>query len=297
MEIKTLSNSSVETFDSCENKYAIQYLLGIKQDDNVAAVVGSIFHCIMEILAFITKNKTNKYNDEIVGDIEVDDNMIQLTELVFKKYQEKYPHLDLTHTHLVNCKRWVKRTLEDNGGRNDPRNLEIIDIEKWFDFDFDSVNVRGFIDLVTKDDDDTYRVLDYKTGSDWDYKLNRKKDYESLNKNFQLRLYHYICSKQLYPNIKNIITEIFYVNTYKMYSFFWGPEELYKVEIFLNKKIDRIRAVEKPKLNLNACKICSFDKHEYKDSGKTICEFMRDAIEEKGLEKVTQEYKIEKKTT
>ena len=265
--------------------------------------MGNVFHTIMEILAYSTKQ--NFFKDEIIGEFdlinghlgrvnEAEFDTINLVEFVFEKYKEKYPHLDLTHTHLVNCKRWVKRTLGDNEGRYDPRSLEVVDIEKWFDFDFDGVNVRGFIDLVTKEDENTYRIVDYKTGSDWDYKLKKNKNYEVLNRDPQLRLYHYACCKLLYPEVENIITEIFFVNTYKVFSFFWGPEELHKVEIFLNKKIDKIRAIEKPKTNYNSCKICSFDKHQYKDSGKTICDFFNDKVKEESLEKITEEYKVKK---
>ncbi len=303
MQVERLSKSGLDTFTDCEHKFNLQYNLGFKQDDNASAVMGNCFHTILEILAYSTKQTL--FKDDVVGEFdmvyghlgrvnEAEFDVVNLVEFVYEAYKKKYPHLDLTHTHLVNCKRWVKRTLNDNDGRYDPRNLEIVDIEKWFEFTFEGVNVRGFIDLVIKDDENTYRVLDWKTGSDWDYKLNRKKDYETLNKDFQLRLYNFACYKYLYPNIENIVTEIFFVNSYKVYSFFWGPEELPKVELFLTRKVDKIRAVEKPKLNLNACKICSFDKHEYKDSGQTICSFFRDKIEEDGLEKVNKEYKIEK---
>ena len=294
MQVDRLSKSGIETFDDCEHKFNLQYNLGFKSDDNASAVMGNVFHTIMEILAHVTKNKNTLYKDEFMGEIEVDGDMVKLTELVYNKYKDKYSHLDLTNTQLTNCKRWVKRTLEDNNGRYDPRNLNILDIERWFDFNFDNVNVRGFIDLVTKEDNNTIKCLDWKTGSDWNFKLNKKKDYEYFNKNFQLRLYHYVLSKLLYPEVENIITEIFFVNTYKVFSFFWGPEELHKVEIFLNKKIDKIRAIEKPKTNYNSCKICSFDKHQYKDSGETICSFFKRQIEEKGLEETNNEFKVKK---
>ena len=44
-------SSSLGTFDMCEMKYFFQYVLGMKDKTNKKAVLGTVFHRVMQVLA------------------------------------------------------------------------------------------------------------------------------------------------------------------------------------------------------------------------------------------------------
>ena len=64
--------------------------------------------------------------------------------------------------------------------------------------------IKGTIDLVTKINDDTIEVVDWKTGRRMDWATGEVKDYKKLESDPQLLLYYYAISK-LYPEFPNRI--------------------------------------------------------------------------------------------
>ena len=44
-------SSSLGTFEMCEMKYFFQYVLGMKDKTNKKAVLGTVFHRVMQVLA------------------------------------------------------------------------------------------------------------------------------------------------------------------------------------------------------------------------------------------------------
>ncbi|NDF28542.1 hypothetical protein EB159_03575, partial [archaeon] len=116
--------------------------------------------------------------------------------------------------------------LTHSDGQFDPRKRHIhfpephFDIpieEDWAKFEYEingkklkgQLAIKGTIDLVTKINDDTIEVIDWKTGRRMDWATGEVKDYKKLENDAQLLLYYYAISK-LYPDFPNRIMSIFF---------------------------------------------------------------------------------------
>lgn len=83
-----LRSSSLNTWESCQHQYYIEYVLGWKGDSNKAADKGTIVHKVLEILAVLKKKfQDTKENyvqiiDDTIGDVDVSwDEFIEETTL------------------------------------------------------------------------------------------------------------------------------------------------------------------------------------------------------------------------
>lgn len=287
MKVKSLSASAINSYDWCPHQFTLSYALNIKTSPGEAALFGSVYHSIMEVLARSKLEET--WTDKILGEITpkiisyVD--LHNLVDFTYSKYQEKNPQL--SNKGLKKCHDWVDKSMHAG---YDPRMKDIISTEKWFEIEIEGVQLRGVIDLVTRENESTYRILDYKTGSDYDFIKKVKKDYDYLNKDVQLRLYHY-AAHQLFPEVEDVLISIYFVNLGKSFEFAFSREDTYKVELFIKKKLARLEQITVPKLNITpACKFCPFSTLPY--GGQSACEFFRDKFRINGLEKTIEEYKV-----
>ena len=71
--------------------------------------------------------------------------------------------------------------------------------------------MKGTIDLITKPSEDTLEIIDWKTGRRLDWATGQEKTQEKLETDPQLMIYFY-AAKKLYPEIKNCIVTIFFIN-------------------------------------------------------------------------------------
>ena len=88
MIITYLRSSSLGTFEICEMQYFFQYVLGMKNKTNKKALLGTIFHRVMQVLADKKIAQTNKKrtvkNDDIPNlTFAQADNIEYVTELCF----------------------------------------------------------------------------------------------------------------------------------------------------------------------------------------------------------------------
>ena len=290
MQIEKLSTSSISTWEQCLHKFFLSYILGIKEDSGMAACIGSAVHKIFEYIALdkMGKSQIEKRTDE------------EIIDYVVGKFQEDNPHLTVEKKNLNDIRTIAKRGLEYNNRQFHPRTYKnIISTEQYFSIDIDEewgkFKLNGIIDLVTKIDDNTIEIVDYKTASqlkDFDSGKPITEDY--LYKNPQIRLYNYACYK-LFPQYDNVIFTIYYIRHDAPFSIIIGKEESYKVDIFLRRKYEKIVAEQEPPLNITwKCKMCDYSKKQYEDSGLSICQFFRDKVREDGLEETVKNYRIEK---
>lgn len=332
MIITYLRSSSYGTHSMCEHQYFLEYVLGYRSPSNKKADKGTIFHKVMEILAYIklTQQNNNKsFVDDIVGEVKVDKyNLNTLIEKVYNYYTSRFTHHEWDVKDYKDCHAWVHKALAYNEGMFDPRNSDILQPEQHFDIEiikpwskykFDTpegvleghLAIKGTIDLITKVNDNTIEIVDYKTGRRLDWATGQEKTLEKLQNDPQLRIYHYAIS-HLYPKIDHCMVSIYFVNDGGAFSVCFDKSDLAQTENMLRQKFEVIKNSQRPKLNKTwKCnKLCHFGKSTFensnilpiveyrdgqvcgKDKTMTKCEQVKHDIELKGMKNVVDEYTV-----
>lgn len=288
----------------CEQQYFIEYVLGLRSPSNKKADKGTIVHKVLEILAVMKladQNKENTIDDDVVGKIDlIEHNMFDalfihgLIDRVYTYYTSQFTHHEWEEKDKKDCIKWVNQALTYNGRMFDPRHRNIVQPEQKFDiiidkpwshYEFDTkdgkitgqLGIKGTIDLITKIQDDTLEIIDWKTGKRLDWATGQEKTFAKLQDDPQLRMYHYAVSI-LYPKIDHIVVSINFINDGGAFSVYFDKSDLIKTEEMLRKKFEIIKSTQKPKLNKTwKCnKLCHFGKTcfdegliEYRDGMKT----------------------------
>lgn len=316
----------------CEQQYFLEYVLGWRGPSGQKADKGTIVHKVLELLAVIKQAQQDGIDivqDDIVGELIVNKyNLNTLIEEVYKHYSETNSHHKWSIKDYKDCHAWVYKAIEFNNGMFDPRNRHIVCPEQHFDFTIDqpwakykydlsdgskldgNLALKGTIDLITKVDDKTLEIIDWKTGKRLDWATGQEKTQEKLEKDPQLRIYHYAIS-HLYPDIEHIIFSIYFINDGGPFSVCFEKEHLKETEDMLRRKFEYIKNTKKPKLNKSwMCnKLCHFGKTTFqdtsiepvieyrdgqvsqKDNFMTKCEQVKHDIELYGINTVVDLYK------
>ena len=288
----------------------------------------------MEILAVIKlaqQNKEDSCIDDIIGKINVNNyNLDNIISLVYDYYSSRFKHHEWSDKDYKDCALWVNKALMEHNGMFDPRLRNIVQPEQHFDIVIDKpwadyryetddgilegkLAIKGTVDLITKVNDSTLEVIDWKSGKRLDWATGQEKTMDKLYLDPQLKIYHYALSK-LYPEYDNVIMSINFINDGGAFSVCFGKKDLSSTEDLIRKKFESIKSCKKPKLNKTwkCTKLCHFGKTtfadsdsggilpilEYRDSQScangsvmTKCEQIKHDIEIKGLKEVVKEYK------
>lgn len=315
----------------CEQQYFIEYVLGHRSPSNKKADKGTIVHKVLEILAGIKlsqQNKSKEYDDDILGIINVNKyDLDHITEQVYHHYTSQFKHHEWDAKDLKDCRLWVHKAITDHNGIFDPRSRNIVQPEQHFDIVIDKnwanykyetkdgilegkLAIKGTIDLITKVNDDTLEVVDWKTGKRLDWATGQEKTLEKLYKDPQLKIYHYALSK-LYPEYRHIIMSINFINDGGAFSLCFDKSDLASTEDIIRQKFEEIKRCKKPRLSKTwKCnKLCHFGKNsfvnhnsilpiiEYRDgqtcnkgNHMTMCEQIKHDIELHGIKTVVDTY-------
>lgn len=331
MIITYFRSSSYNTHNMCEMQYFSEYVLGYRGPSGQKADKGTIAHKILEILAVIKQAQQDNIetiDDDLIGLIDVNHYSLDvIIDSVYEHYTKNTPHHKWTNKDHKDCKSWVYKAIEFNGGMFDPRNRNILCPEQHFDFTIDkpwakySYNIgneildghlalKGTIDLITLVNDSTIEIIDWKTGRRLDWATGKEKTQEKLEQDPQLKIYHYAI-KHLYPHIKNIIFSIYFINDGGPFSICYHDSDLASTEDMLRHKFEAIKSNHKPRLNKSwMCnKLCFFGKStfenthiepikEYRDGqvckiGQTMtkCEQIKHDLDLYGMDATIQMYK------
>lgn len=322
----------------CEQQYYLEYVLGIRSPSNKKADKGTIVHKVLEILAYIQLTKQNNenkhykkqeqfYTDDIIGKIDIDKyNLDNIIESIYQYYTSQFKHHVWEVKDLKDCRLWVNKAITDHNGTFDPRKRDILQPEQHFDIVIQKpwakyayktkdgllegyLAIKGTIDLITKVDDSTIEIVDWKTGRRLDWATGQEKTLAKLQNDPQLRIYHYAVSN-LYPSIEHIIFTINFINDGGAFSVCYDKSDLPKTEEMIRKKFETIKRTTKPQLNKSwkCTKLCHFGKTtfenshilpilEYRDGQlckqgeyMTKCEQIKHDIELLGMDNVVDTY-------
>ena len=306
MIITYFRSSSYNTWDFCPQQYYMEYVLGLPQLSGKKADKGTIVHKIMEDIA-VKKTKNIVLTEKQIG------NLIRRT---YKKFttNEKMSHHKWADIDQRDCTNWVWKALKTF----DPRHVDIVAAEPHFDFTIKKpwakyayrlngngatmnghLSIKGTIDLVTKIDDDTYEVVDYKTGRRLNWATGEVKTLAKLQDDPQLLLYYYAV-KHMYPEAQYVIVSIFYINDGGMYTVCFEDKDVTRMENMLRKRFEIIKNTTVPPLNRSwKCdKLCHYGKNTFKDimldDGSvfpcTMCEQIKSEVLKIGIDKTTLRY-------
>ena len=287
-------SSSLSTFDWCEAKYLFVYLLGEKDPANKSASKGSLVHKILECLAWSKKCQQDGleyFEDDILGRIKANQSHNEFFELFKDHYATEYKNHWIGTPFEKNeywrpadfrdCINWIENTLSFKNGAYDPRNCHIVYPERFFDIelDFDWANyrfeigdiilegklkLRGTMDLTIQIDENTYRIVDYKTGSLTNFKYAHRPDkkYEDLCEDQQFKMYYYV-AKKLYE--KQLQFEALYNKYPKSFLLYMDDQSANSALATIKQTFEKIKKIEIPKFakrsnNKTPCKFCIFNK-------------------------------------
>lgn len=301
MIIAYLRSSSYNTHSMCEMQYFLEYVLGNRSPSGKKADKGTICHKVLEILAYIKlaqQNNELSLNDDIVGFIDINKYSLDtLIEKTYKHYTSQFTHHNWTHIDYKDCHNWIHKGLSYNNGMFDPRKHLIVQPEQHFDieikkpwssYSYDTAEgiisgnlaIKGTIDLITKVNDNTLEIMDYKTGKRLDWATGEEKTPEKLQTDPQLRIYHYAI-QHLYPDIDHVIVSINFINDGGTFSVCFDKSDLYHTEMMLKKKFETIKNTQIPRLNKTwkCTKLCHFGKSTYENTNITpIIEYRENQI-------------------
>lgn len=330
MIITYLRSSSYGTHSMCEQQYFLEYVLGNRSPSNKKADKGTICHKVLEILAYIqlnTQNNIEEFEDDVVGLVNINKyNLNTLIERVYKHYTSQFKHHTWEIKDYKECHTWIHKALTANNGMFDPRNRLIVQPEQHFDIEIKKpwsgfeyktpqgilkghLAIKGTIDLITKVNDNTLEIIDWKTGRRLDWATGEEKTHDKLQKDPQLRIYHYAI-QHLYPEIEHVMVSINFINDGGMFSMCFDKSDLYQTEMMLKQKFEAIKNSQKPRLSKTwKCnKLCHFGKSTFENSHvipieeyrenqitplgqyMTKCEQVHHDISLKGIDKVVDEY-------
>lgn len=285
----------------------------------------------MEVLAWIKlseQNNQNSYNDDILGIVNVNKyDLDEIIDRVYAYYTSRFKNHIWEPKDLKDCRLWVNKTLVDHNGVFDPRSRFIVSPEKhfditinksWADYKYETPSgiiegqlaIKGTIDLITKVNDSTLEVIDYKTGKRLDWATGQEKTLAKLYQDPQLKIYHYALSKT-YPEYDHIIMTINFINDGGAFSICFDKSDIPNTENIIRQKFEEIKRCKKPKLNKTwkCTKLCHFGKNtfenhssilpilEYRDGQvckqgeyMTMCEQIKHDVELNGIKEVVDKY-------
>ncbi len=316
----------------CEQQYFFDYVLGYRSPSNKKADKGTIVHKVLEILAFIKYHQqqgNRSFTDDIVGEVYVEDyNLDGIIESVYNYYTSAFTHHKWTNVDFKDCSKWTYKAINYADGMFDPRNKNILYPEQQFDITIDKpwakfkydtkdgplegqLSIKGTIDLITKPNENTAEIIDWKTGRRLNWATGEEKTQEKLEIDPQLMIYYYAVNK-LYPEIDHCIVTIYFINDGGPFSMTFSKKDLCKTEELLKKKFKHIKNTVKPELKKTwkCTKLCHYGKTTFEDTDiqplveyrdgqvcsvntpMTKCEQVAHDISVKGYKNTVDEYTV-----
>ena len=308
MILEFFSPSSYKKFDWCPHSFFINYGLKFREPSNIKAELGNVVHDVLECVALYKKHEgEDSFTHKDLGTfstkkLDIDD----ILSKAYVKYSQE-SEFDYEEEHFDFCKSSVDKVLDSP---YDPRNLKIIEAEQYFEFlimkpwaeyeykgEHSYIGIKGFIDIVA-DHGDTIEIVDWKTGKRKNWIKNKVITREDLQTDVQLLMY-FLAADYLYPDHKNIIVTIHFINHGGPFTFEFSKKDKLYIERLLKERFTLIKNTAIPKLlSYNRthyrCKWCHFSKKNFAGSEKSICEFVRDKVKENGMDATIEKYRKKK---
>ena len=275
MQITNLRGSSYNTYTDCQWLYALLYDYNFHSYSGLKSTLGSVVHLALELLA-----KAKKCNHHINQPQSKFLNPKYLLKVSWNRLINKQePHVkkDKNYNKSVNKKFCLEQICTVLNTKFNPLLLEIIETELQFEIEIrkpgfqtefgDFLKIRGTIDLITKFDENTIEVIDYKTGLRKDWNTGEVKEMEHLEDDIQFLIYN-LAIRTLFPQYPNINFTVFFTQENKPISFAHSLED---TDLVLSKLRQRFIEIK----NNDIPKRLKDDRKRYKEHFKCkyVCHF------------------------
>lgn len=179
------SYSAIDTYLQCPQKYKFQEIDRIKVPKNREAVFGTLIHSTLKFM--FCRDPLFPTLDEVINYFRENWPAKETLKIPWSAEEEK--------TYFAEGVRVLKKFYEKNA----PWNFTVVDLESHFEIPLEDKNgavhiLAGKIDRIDKLPDDTYEIIDYKTGK-------RMPSQAVLDKDLQLSLYSLGLQKR-WPHLK-----------------------------------------------------------------------------------------------
>jgi ATP-dependent helicase/DNAse subunit B len=273
----------------CHHKYFLEYLLGWRYPAGLKANKGSCTHKVLELIALCKKaqqDKQEKIIDDIVGELDVNNYILDdIFDKIYSHYSEAFAFQDWGEKDKKDCRKWTNSVLEFNEEDYNPAKRDIVDAEPEFDIELPyewakyeyklpdntvlsgQLHIKGTIDLISKIDDSTYEIIDYKTGKRTNFFTGELKTHAVLASDPQLLMYFY-AAHHLYPSIDNFLVTIYFINDGGPFTLCFNKNDLGKAETLVKEVFEDIKKTKTPTLTKSwrCSKLCPFYKNTFKDT-------------------------------
>jgi hypothetical protein len=312
-------------------KYFFVYVLGMKDLENRKAIKGTVLHKCLEVLGRIKMAKDQGKKtvvDEEFGKLNIGKLTLgKLNDLSFNYYSKAFNILK--EEDRPDCLLWLKKAITYRDGLLDPRNQKVSNVEEFFEievphdwarFEYEvdgqkvvgQLGIKGTVDLIFHEEDNTYHIQDYKSGRRYDWAKEKVKEYKDFQTDKQLLLYYY-AMKTKYPE-RDFLVSIYYINDHKidstlvkggLFTMAFDDSDYELAEQMVKEEFETIKQNSKPKALSNTCShwkcrsLCAFSQVLPSiDPSRPACMAVREQIRDKGIEYVTNKYaNVQKLTT
>ena len=237
------SFSRLSSFQQCPYQWKLQYIDCAKGENNAFAEFGLLSHKILEKYA---KDELELFELSMVYDEKYDDFI-----------EHKFPynkHVDLNESY----KKQGKDYFDNFSGFGD---YEIISIEEEFEFVMDNIKIKGLLDLLVKDKDGNYHIIDHKSSDPKSAKSAKAKEYWK-----QMTLY------AIWVYVKYGVFPVkLHINAFRKQQWFiidFDENEIDKIKKWVIDTVDVILKEEEflPKSDAYFCRnLCNF---------RNLCEYI-----------------------
>lgn len=218
--ITNFSFSQLETYQTCPLRYKYQYLLKIPTPAKAATSFGETIHQTLQ--KFYSLFKSGDRPD---------------VKTLLKLYEESWiPIGYMTKSHEAKMKKEGEKILKEFFQRYHPRNLKIIDLEKWFKIKIaDDIFINGKIDRVDLKENNVLEIVDYKTG--------KKPNEKELKNSLQLAIYTLAAQDRglYHKKVDNIVTTFYFLTENDKFSMKKTAAELEAVKKEIKTVADKIK--------------------------------------------------------
>ena len=245
LEGKSFSPSSINTYLKCPRQYFYNYILDLSSKDGNpdAMSYGTAVHAACEFAVNFAKEK-NEYptKEEFINSFKQ-----ELNKQPMSSYKQRENYLvrgenALNEYYVQLCNTPVKN---------------LYATEKKVLLEIDGIKFKGIIDRIDKNDDGSYTIYDYKTGSAKNEKVicleGEHEDYYN-----QIGLYKYYFEKDLDAKVKETIF-IFPEEFTKNFTLNLTNEDCDSIVSKFKNAISDIKSYKfEPSNNDDVCKLCQF---------------------------------------